>query len=169
MRAVGHGLGILHGLQLLRPKRSRRIVSRRGFDADDRATGRHRFGGQRRAGEESAAAARRQQDVELAGLFEQLARGRALTGDHVRVIVGRDEGEPALLRQPAADGLAVVALAVVEDDVGAVSFGGGALDRGRVTRHDDHARDVQELSRQRDRLCVIARGKGDDAAPPFVW
>ena len=59
------------------------------------------------------------------------------------------------------------AVAIVEDDFAAVAFGRDTLDRRRVGRHDDDARDVEELSGERDRLRVIAGREGEDAAPPL--
>ena len=155
-------------LQRPRAKRPRRIVAGRRLDADDAAAGRQRAGGERGAGEQSAAAAGDEQQVERADLFEELARGRALARDDVRVIVGRNQREAALGGEPAADRFAVVALAIVEDDLAAVAFGGDAFDGGRVGRHDDDARDVEQLAGERDRLRVIAGREGDDAAPAFV-
>ena len=76
--------------------------------------------------------------------------------------------EAAFGGQAAADGFAVVALAVVEDDLAAVAFGRPALHRRRVGRHDDDARDVEELAGERDRLRVVAGREGDDAAAAFV-
>jgi hypothetical protein len=98
---------------------------------------------------ESVAAARAQParspppQIEISDVFKQLARRRPLSRDDVRIVVRRDEGEAAFFRQPAADGFAVVAIAVVRDDFGAVAFGGRALHRRRVVGHDDDARDVQ--------------------------
>ena len=116
------------------------------------------------ARQQPAAAAGNEQEIERAGLFEQLDGRRALAGDDVGVIVGRNHDEAALVRDAAAQRFAIVALAVVEDDLAAVSFGRLALDRRGVGRHDDDARDVEQLPGERDRLRVIAGGKGEDAA-----
>ena len=151
-----------------RPERSRRIVSRRGLDADHLAARRQRRRGDRRAGQQSAAAAGHEEIVERADFFDQLARGRALAGDDVRVIVGRDQRQAALVREPAADRLAVLAVAIVEDDLAAVAFRGDALHGRRVGRHDDDARDVEHLPGERDRLRVVAGREGDDAAAALV-
>ena len=76
----------------------------------------------RRAREQAAAAARHEQEVERADFLEELARRRALAGDDVRVIVGRDERQAALVREPLADRFAILAVAIVEDDLAAVAF-----------------------------------------------
>ena len=141
---------------MLRPKRSRRVVSGRGLDADHLAAGRHGLGGDRRARQQTAATARHEQEVERADLFDQLTGGRALAGDDVRVIVRRDERQPALVGQTRSDGLADFAVAVVEDDVAAVPFRRDPL-HGRCVRwHDDDARDAEDLPGERDGLRVIA-------------
>ena len=113
------------------------------------------------AGQQPAAAAGNEQEIERAGLFDQLDGRRALAGDDVGVIVGRNHDQAALCRDAAAERLAIVALAIVEDDLAAVSLGRLALDRGGVGRHDDDARDVEQLSGERDRLGVIAGGEGE--------
>ena len=100
-RAVGDRLRVVDGLQLLRPERSRRIVAGGRLDADHPAAGRHRVRGERRSRQQAAAAAGHEQEIERADLFDQLARGGALAGDDVRVIVGRDERQPALARRAA--------------------------------------------------------------------
>ena len=141
---------------------------RRRLDADHPAAGRQRVRRDRRSREQTAAAARHEQEIERADLVEELARRRALAGDDVRVIVGRDEREPALARQPLADRFAILAVAIVEDDLAAVPFRRAALHRRRVGRHDDDARDVEQLAGERDRLRVVAGRKGDDAAAALV-
>jgi len=54
--------------------------------------------------------------------FEEPLR---LAGDHVRVVVWRNQREAAFASEPASNGFAVVAFAIVQEDVGAVAFGGG--------------------------------------------
>ena len=120
--------------------------------------------GRRRSREQSAAAARHEQEIERAGVLEQLACGRSLPGDDVGVIVRRYKRQAALPGQAAADLLAVLSRSIVCHHFAAIGFSRAALDRRRIGRHDDHARDVEELTRQRHGLRVIARRKGDDAA-----
>jgi len=115
-----------------------------------------------------SSAAWHEQNVERSHLFEQLPRGGALAGDDVRVIVRWDEREPTLGGEARADGFAVFALAIVEDDLAAVAFGRHALDSGRVRRHHDHPRDIEDSAGERDGLRMISGGKRHDAAPAFV-
>jgi len=89
--------------------------------------------------------------------FEQLDCGRALAGDDVGVIVRRDQRQAALGGQSASNLFAIFAMAVVQDDFAAVSLGRRSLDRRRVVRHDDDARDVEQAAReQATHLRVIA-------------
>ena len=144
-------------MQLSRSKRPRRIVSCRRLDADDAAAGRQFARGKRRAGEQPAASARHEQQIELADFLDEFARGRALAGDDVRVIVGRNDRQAALARQAAPDCFAIVALAIVEDDLSAVALRRHAFDGGRVGRHDDDSRNAKHPACERDRLRVVAR------------
>jgi len=85
-----------------------------------------------------------------------------LAGDHVRVVVRRDQRQALFLCQSPADRFAVFLVAVIDDHVAAVAFGGGHL-RGRsVVRHDDGGRDAEQVRRQGYRLCMIARGERHD-------
>ena len=115
------------------------------------------------AREQPAAAAGDEQEVERPDIFEQLARRGALAGDDVRMVEGRDERQSALVGEPAADGFAVVALAVVERRSRRRIRASRRVSRRRVGRHDDDARDVEQLARERDRLRVIA---GEKATTP---
>ena len=133
-RPVGDASRVVHRLQRPRAKRARRIVAGRRLDADHVAGGRERARHERRSREQPAAAAGHQQDVERADVFDQFARGRALAGDDVRVIERRDERQPALLGETPADGDAIFTLAVVDDDLAAVSERRGAFHAGRVGR-----------------------------------
>ena len=130
-----------------------------------RQSGRERFGSKRRAREQPAAADADEQHVEGADLLDQLLGGGALSGDDVRVVVGRDEGEPAFLGQLEPDGLAVLLVAVVENDLAAIALGCRDLHRGGVLRHDDDGRDLLQLPGIGDGLGVIAGGKRHDAEP----
>ena len=85
------------------------VVAGLGLDAVELAARRQRARGQRRAAEQAAAAEATKQRVERADLLEQLLGRRALPRDHVRMVVGRDQRQAALVGQPRADRLAVLA------------------------------------------------------------
>ena len=140
------------------------VVAGLGLDAVDPAAGAQRARRERRAGEQAAAAEADEQRVERADLLDQLLRRRALAGDHVRVVVGRDQRHAALLGEPAADRLAVFGVAVVEDDLAAVALGGGQLRGRRVAAASRSTAGMpSSCAAQRDRLRVVARREGDHA------
>jgi hypothetical protein len=56
----------------------------------------------------------------------------------------------------------------VLDQLGAERAHRGELDRVRVLRHADRARDAEERARVGDRLAVVARRGRDQAAPPLL-
>ena len=63
---------------------------------------------------------------------------------------------------------AVLAVAVVRDDLGAERFGAQALGRRRVGRHDDGRAHAEQFRRGGDALGVVAGGIGDDAGGALV-
>src|SRR5213076_706324 len=77
---------------------------------------------------------RNDQEIERPRFVEQLEGRRALAGDDVGMIIGRNDREAAFTRNAMSDGFAVVALAIVEDDFAAVFFRRRPLDRRRVGR-----------------------------------
>jgi hypothetical protein len=94
--------------------------------------------------------------IERSGFLDQLARDGSRAGDDVVVIVGRDHSEPSFIRKPPTDFFAILAFAIVEDDLGAGVFRRRSFHLWRMGRHHDHPRDVEQLSRKRNRLRVIA-------------
>ena len=111
---------------------------------------------ERRAADQPAAAEADEQVVQVAHLLQQFARRRAPAGDDVGMVVRRHERHAALLRQAAADRLAILGVAVVDDDLGAVAARRRDLYRGRVVRHHDRGRNAQQPAGERDRLRVVA-------------
>src|SRR5664279_3844058 len=91
-------------------KRLLAVVARFRLDAVDGAARRQGAGRQRRSGEQAAAAKADEEPVEFAKVFEQLLRRRALAGDHIGVVVRRNQRQPVLLREVTADLLAVFAI-----------------------------------------------------------
>ena len=132
------------------------VIAGLRLDPDHPAAGRQRAGGERAAGEKAAAAERREHHVERADLLEQLLRGRALPGDHVHMVVRRDQGQAAGRGALTSDRLAILREAVVEHDLGAVAARRRHLHGRRVARHDDQDLDAQQLSGERHGLGVVA-------------
>jgi hypothetical protein len=79
------------------------------------------------------------------------------------VVERRHERRASLGGEPRRDRLPVVALAVVENDFGAVSARAVELRPRRVVRHDDRRSAIEPLSCDRDRLRVVPRRECDDA------
>src|SRR5262249_58243558 len=72
------------------------------------------------------------------------------------------------LDQLARPRLAILALPIVEDDLGAVPARRGQLERWRIGRHQDDRADARRARRQRHALGVIARREREDAAAPLA-
>ncbi len=85
----------------------------------------------------------------------------------MRMVIGRDQGQAPFGGEAVADLLAVFRVAVIENHLGAIAARGGDFDGGGVLRHDDHGLDAEQPRRQGDRLGMVARGIGDDAAGPL--
>ena len=137
-----------------------------GSTPTTRQPGLRRRAASARAREQPAAAAGHQQQVERAGLLDQLAGRRALARDHVGVVEGRDQHGIAVRLQPARDLLAVLARRVVVDHARAVALGRrGAWRRARPSGITTVALRAQQPAGQGHRLRVVARGVGQDPAP----
>ena len=70
----------------------------------------------------------------------------------------------ALGGEPSLQGDPIVGVAIEADDLRAVALGRGALGGGRVVRHEDRRPRAAELGGERQRLGVVARRGGADAA-----
>ena len=98
----------------------------------------------------------------------ELERERALPRDDVRVIERRHERGAALLGDLRRDRLAVLALAVVQHDLGAECARPLELDLRRIGRHDDRCPHLQPARGERDGLRVIAGRVRHDAGVALV-
>jgi len=94
---------------------------------------------------------------ERAVALEQLRGGRALAGNDVGVVERRHERHAALARRALGERFAVLAEPVVEQHLGAVAERRLQLRQRRRRRHHDHARDPQQLRRERHGLRVVPR------------
>jgi hypothetical protein len=109
-----------------------------------------------------------QQHIELTGQLEELARGRTRSGDHLRMIVRRDDRQTLVRGEARADLLAALGVAVVEEDLAAVLPGRAHLGRRSILRHHDRRRDALQPARKCHGLRVIARGVGDHSASTLL-
>ena len=151
---------------------ARGVVEALGLHRVDFGAGGKLGEGQGAAGNQSAAAAGRQQRIQLgpggfrlAGYFQ--ADG-ALAGDDQGVVIGRHQGGAAPLGDVACDHVTVFAVAIIEHHFGAPGAGVVDLDRRRVGRHDDGGGGAHGVGRGGDALGVIARREGDHAALDFA-
>src|SRR5690606_33096324 len=134
-----------------------------GLDADDADRRPERLDGGRDAGDEAAAPDRHDHDVGVGRVLEDLEADRALARDDVRIVERMDEREAALAPQCLAL-LERLEDGAVEDDVGAVRAARLDLRARGVRRHHDRAGDALAARAVRERLRVVARGDGDEAA-----
>ena len=107
----------------------------------------------RGAGHQPAAADRGDEQVERAGVLEELQRGGARAGGDARVVVGGHERHLPLLGELAARLHLRLGVAVVGGDLGAVALDGGELCGRRVLGHEDR-RAHPELARRSATACA---------------
>ena len=116
--------------------------------------------------DQPAAADRDEDRVDrLAQLAQDLHRDRALAGDHVGVVVGVDERQPAAPHDPHRLGVGVVVGVALEHDGRAERGDRVDLDLRRRHRHHDRRLGAEPLRRERHALGVVAGRGGDDPAP----
>ncbi|MCY1302282.1 hypothetical protein D9M70_519320 [compost metagenome] len=145
------------------PERLLAVIASLRLDTDDDRARRTLLGAECRAGEQAPAAERRDDQVEFAHLLDQFQHRRALPGDHIRMVEGRDEDGIALGRQLRADRRPVLGIAVIEHDIGAIAAGRRHLHFGRILRHHDRRGNTLQPCGIGDRLRMVAGGEGDDA------
>ena len=163
LRAVGDRLRRVDADDPAGAERLLHIVAGLRLDTVQLATRRERAGRQRRTAQEAAAAEADEEGIERTDLVEQFLRRGALAGDHVGVIVRRNQGHAALFGKAAPDRLAVLAVTVVDHDIAAVAARRCDLRCRCVVRHHDRRRHAEQARRQRDRLRMVAGRERDDA------
>ena len=124
------------------------------------------------AGDQAAARGGRDHDIgretERRHILGDLAAHRALPRDHERIVIGPHQRGAALGRDPVGDGFAVLAVAVIQHDLGAIGLGALALGQRRIGRHHDGRLHAQDLRRMRDALGVVAGRERHHAAAARV-
>ena len=116
-------------------------------------------------GDQAAAADRHEDRVEAAAvLAEDLHRHRALSGDHVRIVVGWDEGHAFALGQLQGMGQRIGEGVAVQQRLAAARQHALDLELGSGARHHDHRPHAQALRRQGQALGMVAGGGGDHPA-----
>ncbi len=111
-----------------------------GFDGDDFCFRPERFHGERDAREQTAAAHRHDDGVEIRDLGHDLKTGGALAGDDRGIVVAVDVGQALLRRDLVRPRFRFREIFPFEDDGGAEFLAVVDLDQGRKLRHHDRGR-----------------------------
>ena len=98
--------------------------------------------------------------------MDELKPGRALTGNHDRVVIGMDQRKPVLRNQPVGQRPGFGHRFAEEDDLRAIAFRVPDLVEGRMLRHDNGGRNAEPCRVIGDSLRVIARRDRDHASFP---
>ncbi|PMB70998.1 hypothetical protein BM221_003461 [Beauveria bassiana] len=138
-----------------------------GLDADNLDVGRHALHVDADAGNQAAAADAAKDGLDLGhvDLGKELVANGALSGNHVRVVKGRDVDEPVGGGAAGALVLGGVKVGAVQDDVAAEAGDVGVLDARGALGHDDGGGNLELAGRVGDALRVVAGGAADDALP----
>ena len=143
------------------------IVVALGFDAKNRRARAERLGGKGAAGAQAAAATADQQRIEFPRVAEYLQPRRALPGDNVRVVIGRDQHAAVALGQGPGNGFAIFAITVIANDLRAQGARVVGFDAGGVFGHNDARGHAGYTRRRRNPLRMVAGGPGDHARAPL--
>ncbi|MCY1441395.1 hypothetical protein D9M71_577090 [compost metagenome] len=136
-----------------------------GLDADDLDLGAQVFHVSGDARDQSAAAHRHEDRVQLTRLLAQDFHGHgALAGDHIRVVVRWHEGRALLFGQRQGMGQCLRETVTVQHHVAAARAHAADLEFRRCRRHDDACIDTQLPRRQRHTLGMVASRSCDHTA-----
>ena len=122
------------------------------------------FGGYAYPGNQSTAADRHHEAIEIRKLREELHRDRSLSRDRQRIVIRVDHRQSAFIGEALARSARFGQRFSLENDGGAQFFRIADFSEGRVERHDDgrlHAHAARMIS---DTLGMIAGRHGNDAA-----
>ena len=135
------------------------------LDADDLDLWTQPFDVSRDARNQSTAAYRRKDRLDGSAAFAQdLHADGALAGDHVRVVVGVNEGQLFPPCQGHGVGVGVIVSIPCQDNPCATGGHRGHLDLGSCSRHDDGGFTSKPLSGVSHTLGMVPGGGADDAA-----
>ena len=144
--------------------RLQRGVERRRSDrlnSDYRHVGAKAVGGDADAADQAATPGGHHQRADVGRVFEDFERNRPATGDDRRVVVRRDEGEPALAREPQPFGFSFVVGWAALHELGArVAERLDLRLRSRFRNHDESGH-AQQRSRSGDTQTMVARRRRD--------
>ena len=106
--------------------------------------------------------------LHVRNLLDDFEANRALSGNHGVIVKGMDKRDRAF--PAAAQGLFArfVVVRAMQNNVRAITARRGEFDGGRISRHYDHSRRVEQLPHERHGLRVIARRERHDPPSPLV-
>jgi uroporphyrinogen-III synthase len=157
--AVGDGCRWGDGQPLTGPKRQIGVVGQFGLDAIDRKVRRPGCGHRGASGQQPAAAHRNEQGIERSHFGQEFKGHRSLASHDGMVVIRWNDRCAGCFGQPAGQGFAVIPLAIISGDPGAIATGGGNFGRRRIGGHDDGGRHAKRPGRQRHALGVVAGRK----------
>ena len=166
-KSIGDGVDAVETNRRVLLERARHGGCANGFDTNDARGRAQRFDGGGNAGDETAAADRYNDDVDIGQILDDLETNRALTGHDKRILVRMHECEAALFAQllHLLERLEHVA---VQDDFSAVASAGIDFGLRRVRRHDNRAGNSFSSGAVGEGLRMIAGGDADHAARFFL-
>ena len=116
------------------------------------------------AGQQSAAAHRRDHGVERGRLLHQLQRGRGLPGDDLRMVEGMDQGCPGGCHDVGHRGIAGAHVGCAADDARALRGDVVQFHLRRALGHHHDRLDAAQPAGHRDRCAMVAGTLGRHAA-----
>ena len=102
--------------------------------------------------------------IEIGNLLQEFQRDRPLSGDDMRMIVGRNHDGTGVLLDQLCRFHSRLLIWVTRDYFPAVLQNGFAFDPVRVARHDDIGGGLEELGGESERAGMISRAVRDHAA-----
>jgi len=135
-----------------------------GLDTDDHDLGALSLDRRANARDQSAAADRDDDRLDIRCLLEDFEPHRPLTCDHRLIVERMDEREAVARRDFARMRARFGEVGAMQDHSGAQMAAVGDLDQRREQRHHDGRRNAEQTGVVRDALRVVAGGGGDDAA-----
>ena len=133
------------------------IVSSLGFNTDDDGLGTERLGNCRTSREQASATDANEQHVEIGHLIEEFERGGTLSGHHIAMIKRRNDDTTGFAFHPSGHFLAILAVPVIFDDLGAPMLSRCPLHRRCIVGHHNRCFAAEDACGPADRLTMISR------------
>ena len=164
--ALGDGLTAAFRSLATAPGAERGIHGR--LDAEDADVGLHRFRRDRTARDQTAAADRNDETVQIRRVLEEFHGADTLTRDDPRVVEGRDKDKAFLVAQPVRLLGRAGEVQALDHHGRAMGPGAVRLHEGRAFRHDDGHGNAQPGAVIGQGLGVVAGRGRHHAAPALV-